>query len=50
LQWAGLSAANSGVTTADALPDDIASLKAMLLAERAAYRAEIEKLKHTIAA
>jgi transposase len=37
------------VTTADALPDDIATLKALLLAERASHRAEIEKLKHTIA-
>jgi transposase len=35
--------------TTDALPDDIATLKAMLLAERATYRAEIEKLKHTVA-
>jgi transposase len=35
--------------TTDALPDDIAALKAMLLAERASYRAEIEKLRHTIA-
>lgn len=35
--------------TSDALPDDIATLKAMLLAERATHRAEIEKLKHTIA-
>ena len=37
------------MTTPDALPDDIATLKAVLLAERASHRAEIEKLKHTIA-
>ena len=37
------------MTTDAALPDDIATLKAMLLAERATHRAEIEKLKHTIA-
>jgi transposase len=35
--------------TTDALPDDITTLKAMLLAERATHRAEIEKLRHTIA-
>ena len=35
--------------TTDELPDDIATLKAMLLAERASHRVEIEKLKHTIA-
>jgi len=35
--------------TTDALPDDIATLKAMLLAERASHRVEIEKLRHTIA-
>jgi transposase len=40
---------NGGVATSDALPDDIATLKAMLLAERATHRAEIDKLKHTIA-
>jgi len=31
------------------LPDDIDTLKAMLLAERQTHRLEIEKLKHTIA-
>jgi len=31
------------------LPDDIETLKAMLLAERQTHRLEIEKLKHTIA-
>src|SRR5258708_11887185 len=50
--------ANSDVTSlaAEPLPDDIETLKAMLLAERQAYRAElrdqallIEKLKHRIA-
>src|SRR4029450_2945279 len=49
---------NNGVTSpaADPLPDDVETLKAMLLAERTAYRAglheqalRIEKLKHTIA-
>jgi transposase len=44
------------VTPDDPLPDDVETLKAMLLAERAARRADareqallIEKLKHTIA-
>jgi hypothetical protein len=36
------------MTTADALPRDIATMKALLLVERATYRAETEKLKHTI--
>ena len=47
--WRHFPGANDDVTTSDALPDDIATLKAMLLAERASHRAEIEKLKHTIA-
>lgn len=54
--WDG--AANSDVTTpaAEPLPDDVETLKAMLLAERQAYRAKvrdqvllIEKLEHQIA-
>jgi transposase len=47
---------NDAVTPDDPLPDDVETLKAMLLAERAARRADareqallIEKLKHTIA-
>jgi len=34
---------------AASLPDDVATLKAMLLAERAVHRAELEKLRLTIA-
>jgi hypothetical protein len=54
--WDG--AANGDVTTpaAEPLPDDVEMLKAMLLAERQAHRAEvrdqallIEKLEHQIA-
>ena len=54
----GNAAANGAVTTAAAepLPDDVETLKAMLLAERQAHRAEmrhqvlqIEKLEHQIA-
>jgi len=36
-------------TTAASLPNDVATLKAMLLAERAVHRAELEKLRLTIA-